>query len=53
MQHECGITVLETKVFPEPQEKYLAEPKAEPCSCFKVGDTFLLKRTPQQDDFIV
>lgn len=51
MQHECRITVLETKVFPKPQEKYLAEPKSEPCSCFKVGDTFLLKRTPQQDDF--
>ena len=22
-----------------------------PCPCFKAGDTFLLKRTPQQDDF--
>ena len=27
MQHECRITVLETKVFPEYQEKYLADPK--------------------------
>ena len=27
MQHECKITVLETKVFPELQEKYLADPK--------------------------
>ena len=26
MQHECKITVLETKVFPEYQEKYLADP---------------------------
>ena len=25
MQHECKITVLETKVFPELQEKYLAD----------------------------
>ena len=25
MQHECRITVLETKVFSELQEKYLAE----------------------------
>ena len=33
------------------QEKYLADPKSGPCPCFKVGDTFLLKRTPQQDDF--
>ena len=45
------ITVLETKVFPELQEKYLADPKSGPCPCFKAGDTFLLKRTPEQDDF--
>ena len=25
MQHECRITVLETKVFPELQEKYLID----------------------------
>ena len=46
MQHECRITVLETKVFPELQEKYLADSKSEPCPCFKAGDIFLLKRTP-------
>ena len=27
MNYECKITVLETKVFPELQEKYLADPK--------------------------
>lgn len=31
MQHERRITVLETKVFPELQEKYLADPKSGPC----------------------
>ena len=46
MKHECKITVLETKVFPDLQEKYLADPKSGPCPCFKEGDTFLLKRTP-------
>ena len=51
MKHECKITVLKTKIFPDLQEKYLADPKSGPCPCFKVGDTFLLKRTPQQDDF--
>lgn len=45
MQHECKITVLETKVFEDYQEKYLADPKSGPCTCFKAGDTFLLKRT--------
>ena len=51
MQHKCRITVLETKCFPDLQEKYLADPKSGPCPFFKPGDTFLLKRTPQQDDF--
>ena len=37
MQHECKITVLETKVFPELQEKYLADPKSGACPCFKSG----------------
>ena len=48
---EIAITVLETKCFPDLQEKYLADPKSGPCPFFKPGDTFLLKRTPQQDDF--
>ena len=51
MQYECRITVLETKVFPELQAQYLADPKSGPCPFFKPGDTFLLKRTPEQDDF--
>ncbi len=51
MQHECRITVLDTKVFPEYQEKYLADPKSGPCPCFRKGDTFLLKRTAERDDF--
>jgi uncharacterized repeat protein (TIGR04076 family) len=43
MQHECRITVLETKVFENYQEQYLANPKSGPCPFFKAGDTFLLK----------
>ena len=35
MRHECKITVLDTKVFPEYQEKYLADPKSGPCPFFK------------------
>ena len=31
MKHQCKITVLETKVFPDLQEKYLADPKSGPC----------------------
>lgn len=51
MQHECKITVLDTKAFPELQMQYLADPKSGPCPYFKKGDTFLLKRTEEQDDF--
>ena len=28
MQHECRITVLETKCFSDLQEQYLADPKS-------------------------
>ena len=51
MKHECKITVLDTKCFPEYQNAYLADPQSGPCPFFKKGQTFLLKRTPQQDDF--
>ncbi len=51
MQHECKITVLETKVFPDYQEKYLANPNSGPCPFFKARDTFILKRTAECDDF--
>ena len=49
--HECKITVIDKKCFTDYQEQYLADPKSGPCPFFNVGDTFLLKRTPQQDDF--
>ena len=51
MRHKCKITVLETKCFEDYQEKYLANPNSGPCPFFKAGDEFVLKRTPEQDDF--
>ncbi len=48
---ECRITVIDKKCFTDFQEKYLADPKSGPCPFFNVGDEFILKRTPQQDDF--
>ena len=35
MQHECRITVLDTKVFPEYQEKYLRIPNQVPAPAFR------------------
>ena len=40
MQHECRITVLETKVFPEYQEKYLQTPSLAPAPAFKRATPF-------------
>ena len=48
---QCRITVIDKKCFTDFQEQYLADPKSGPCPFFHVGDTFLLKRTPAQDDF--
>ncbi len=51
LRHECKITVIDKKCFTDYQEQYLADPKSGSCPFFNVGDAFLLKRTPQQDDF--
>ena len=48
---KCRITVVRMADYTDLQEKYLADPKSGPCPFFKPGDTFLLKRTQQQDDF--
>ena len=51
MQHMCRVEVLETKCFPELQERYLADPKSGPCPCFATGQVFEFHRTPERDDF--
>lgn len=51
MKHECKVTVLETKVYPELQREYLADPESGPCPCFEAGQEFLFRREPGADDF--
>lgn len=34
MQHKCKVTVLETKVFSDLQEKYLVDPQSAPYLLF-------------------
>ena len=51
IEHKCRITELECKCYKNYQEKYLADPNSGPCPCFKAGDTFLLERNGQKDDF--
>ena len=51
MNYQCKITVLDTKVFPDLQEKYLADPKSGACPCYNPGDEFLFRRDGEHDDF--
>ena len=51
MKHRCKVTVLETKVFDDLQEQFLANPKSGPCPCFTAGDEFLFERTLECDSF--
>lgn len=51
MKHECKVTVLETKVFPDLQREYLADPESGPCPCFAAGQEFLFRREAGADDF--
>ena len=50
MQHECRITVLDTKAVTKYQEKNLADHKAGPGTCFQKGDTFMIKRNAERGD---
>lgn len=51
MRYGCKVEVLETKCFPDLQEKYLADPKSGPCPCFAQGQVFEFFRDPERDDF--
>ena len=51
MEHACKVTVLETKVFPDLQERYLADPRSGACPCFQPGQEFLFERNTERDDF--
>ncbi|MEC4293939.1 TIGR04076 family protein [Adlercreutzia shanghongiae] len=51
MKYECKVTVLETKVFPELQARFLADPQSGPCPCFEAGQEYVFRREPGADDF--
>lgn len=51
MQHKVKVTVLETKLYPELQARYCADPQAGPCPCYSAGDEFLFARYGSEDDF--
>ena len=51
MQYKCKITVIDKKVFPDLQEKFLANPKSGECPFYKIGDEFIFERYGDEDTF--
>lgn len=52
MQHQCRITVLDTKVFPEYQQQYLADPKSGPVP-FSKKATFFCWNAPRSGTIFI
>ena len=51
MQHKCKVTVIDKKVYPELQQKYIANPNAGACPFYQIGDEFIFERYGNADDY--
>ena len=51
MQHKCKVTVIDKKLYPELQQKYIADPNAGACPFYQVGQEFIFARYGNADDF--
>ena len=51
MQHKCKVTVIDKKLYPELQQKYIADPNAGACPFYQVGQEFIFERYGNADDF--
>lgn len=51
MQYKCKVEVIDKKVFPDLQEKYLANPKSGACPFYQIGDTTVFERYGGEDTF--
>lgn len=51
MQYKCRVEVIDKKLFPDLQEKYLADPKSGPCPFYQIGDTTIFERYGGEDTF--
>ncbi len=51
MQHKAKLTVIDKKLYPELQGKYLADPQSGPCPFYNIGDEFVFERYGGADDF--
>lgn len=51
IRHQCKVTVLDKKLYPELQREYCAEPESGACPCFEVGQEYLFRTGSGTDDF--
>ncbi len=51
MQYKCKITVIDKKVFPDLQEKYLYDKKSGACPFYEIGAEYIFERYGDEDTF--
>lgn len=51
MQHKVKVTVLDTKLYPEYQQQYCANPCSGKCPVYNKGDEFVFYRDDVRDDY--
>ncbi len=51
MKHQCKVTVLDKKLYPELQREYCADPESGACPCFEVGQEYVFRTGAGTDDF--
>ena len=51
MQYKCRVEVIDKKLFPDLQGKYLADPKSGVCPFYDIGDVTVFERYGGEDTF--
>lgn len=51
MKHKVKVTVLDTKLYPEYQQRYCANSCSGRCPVYTKGDEFIFYRDGERDDF--
>ena len=51
MQYKCRVEVIDKKLFPDLQERYLADPESGTCPFYQIGDVTVFERYGDEDTF--
>ena len=51
MQYKCRVEVIDKKLFPDLQGKYLADPQSGVCPFYNIGDVTVFERYGGEDTF--